>query len=182
MLTCVRRSNLVFDFFQQCGSAYGVVQRFAKEKLDFPKRSYGGTWAGKLHLGTAHRCTCHSHLEESLVRWSLCVRSLSIDQRDSGKRRSPISRINCMPEENWLVNLRDHHEGYVTFEQYTNNLDQLSRNQTNTKETVLSGPAREGLALLQGLLICGCCGRRVTPALPRKRRHLSNVSMQLAKT
>ena len=27
----------------------------------------------------------------------------------------------------------------------------------------MSGPAREGLALLQGLLICGCCGRRLTP-------------------
>lgn len=68
-----------------------------------------------------------------------------------------------MPEENWLVNLRDHHDGYITFEQYTNNLEQLSRNQTNGKEMVLSGPAREGLALLQGLLICGCCGRRLTP-------------------
>ena len=68
-----------------------------------------------------------------------------------------------MPEENWLVNLRDHHDGYVTFEQYTNNLEQLSRNQTNKKEMVLSGPAREGLALLQGLLICGFCGRRLTP-------------------
>ncbi|MEZ6130065.1 MAG: recombinase zinc beta ribbon domain-containing protein [Planctomycetaceae bacterium] len=27
----------------------------------------------------------------------------------------------------------------------------------------MRGPAREGLALLQGLLICGCCGRRLTP-------------------
>ena len=27
----------------------------------------------------------------------------------------------------------------------------------------MSGPAREGLALLQGLLICGRCGRRLTP-------------------
>ena len=31
--------ELVFDYFQQCGSAYGVVQRFARENLDFPKRS-----------------------------------------------------------------------------------------------------------------------------------------------
>ena len=27
----------------------------------------------------------------------------------------------------------------------------------------MSGPAREGLAMLQGLLICGYCGRRLTP-------------------
>jgi hypothetical protein len=31
-----------------------------------------------------------------------------------------------------------------------------------TNETVLATPAREGLTLLQGLLICGCCGRRLT--------------------
>src|SRR5260364_249736 len=30
------------------------------------------------------------------------------------------------------------------------------------KETLLSGPAREGLALLQGLLVCGRCGRAIT--------------------
>jgi hypothetical protein len=30
------------------------------------------------------------------------------------------------------------------------------------EETVLAGPAREGLALLQGLLLCGHCGRRLT--------------------
>ena len=27
---------------------------------------------------------------------------------------------------------------------------------------MMAGPRREGLALLQGLLVCGCCGRRVT--------------------
>ena len=43
--------ELVFATFDQCGSAYGVVQRFSKEKLLFPKRSYGGVWAGKLHWG-----------------------------------------------------------------------------------------------------------------------------------
>ena len=43
--------ELVFSMFAKCGSAYGVVQQFASEKLLFPKRSYGGAWAGKLHWG-----------------------------------------------------------------------------------------------------------------------------------
>jgi hypothetical protein len=42
------------------------------------------------------------------------------------------------------------------------NQDQLDRNLTQRPETALSGPPREGLALLQGLLICGRCGRRLT--------------------
>ncbi|WP_146398372.1 hypothetical protein [Planctomycetes bacterium CA13] len=40
--------KFVFDYLEQGGTAYSVAQRFAMEKLGFPKRSYGGTWAGKL--------------------------------------------------------------------------------------------------------------------------------------
>lgn len=154
--------ELVFDYFRQCGSAYSVVQRFAREKLDFPKRSYGGVWAGKLHWGRLTDARVRTILKNpSYAGVYAFGRYRSIKEiLENGDVRS---RISCMPEDNWLVNLRDHHEGYVTFEQYTNNLEQLSRNHTNTEEMVLSGPAREGLALLQGLLICGCCGRRLTP-------------------
>ena len=154
--------DLVFDYFRQCGSAYGVVQRFSREKLDFPKRSYGGTWAGKLIWGRLTDARVTAILKNpSYAGVYAFGRYRTIKEiLENGEVRS---RISCMPEENWLVNLRDHHEGYITFEQYTKNLDQLSRNQTNTKEMVLNAPAREGLALLQGLLICGCCGRRLTP-------------------
>ena len=154
--------DLVFDYFLQCGSAYGVVQRFSREKLDFPKRSYGGRWAGKLIWGRLTDARVTAILKNpSYAGVYAFGRYRTIKEiLENGEVRS---RIDCMPEENWLVNLRDHHEGYVTFEQYTKNLDQLSRNRTNTEEMVLSGPAREGLALLQGLLICGCCGRRLTP-------------------
>jgi hypothetical protein len=38
----------------------------------------------------------------------------------------------------------------------------LEKNRTNGEETVLTGSAREGLALLQGLLLCGNCGRALT--------------------
>lgn len=154
--------ELVFDYFQQCGSAYGVSQRFANEKLDFPKRSYGGTWAGKLKWGRLTDARVTSIVKNpSYAGVYAFGRYRSIKEiLENGEVRS---RISCMPEENWLVNLRDHHEGYISFEQYTNNLEQLARNRTNAKEMVLSGPAREGLALLQGLLVCGGCGRRLTP-------------------
>src|SRR5205809_5622451 len=42
------------------------------------------------------------------------------------------------------------------------NQERLEKNRTNGEETILSGPAREGLALLQGLLLCGHCGRGLT--------------------
>jgi DNA invertase Pin-like site-specific DNA recombinase len=43
--------QLVFRLFQEAGSAYAVVQRFAQDGLRFPTRAYGGAWAGKLIWG-----------------------------------------------------------------------------------------------------------------------------------
>src|ERR1700731_3044219 len=43
--------GLVFQRFRETGSAYAVVKRFAEDGLRFPKRAYGGAWAGKLIWG-----------------------------------------------------------------------------------------------------------------------------------
>ena len=154
--------DLVFTAFQQAGSAYGVVQRFAKEDILFPKRSYGGVWAGKLQWG---RWTDSRVLEilknPSYAGVYAFGRFRGVKEiLEDGEVRSRIAR---MPRDKWLVEIRDHHEGYITFEQQLKNLDVLAGNRTNPREAVLSGPAREGLAMLQGLLICSVCGRRLTP-------------------
>ncbi len=154
--------ELVFTTFAQTGSAYGVVQRFAADKLLFPKRSYGGTWDGQLRWGRLTDSRVLAILRNpsyagvyAFGRYR-CVKEILAD----GEVRSRISR---MPREQWLVEIQDHHEGYITLEQQLKNLDLIERNRTNPQEAVLSGPAREGLALLQGLLICSGCGRRLTP-------------------
>src|SRR4030088_1507061 len=43
--------SLVFRLFRETGSAFAVVQNFAKRALRFPKRAYGGGWDGKLGWG-----------------------------------------------------------------------------------------------------------------------------------
>jgi hypothetical protein len=43
------------------------------------------------------------------------------------------------------------------------NQQMLEQNQTNQPEQCSSGAAREGRALLQGMLLCGHCGRRLSP-------------------
>jgi len=65
-----------------------------------------------------------------------------------------------MPEDQWRVVIPDHHQGYITRDQFLANRKRLADNRTNID--TLAGPAREGLCLLQGLLLCGSCGRRLT--------------------
>ena len=56
----------------------------------------------------------------------------------------------------------DAHPGYITFEQYERNQQTLAANAAAHGEERRAGPAREGPALLQGLVVCGKCGKRMT--------------------
>jgi hypothetical protein len=71
-------------------------------------------------------------------------------------------RMQAVAMPTWRVSLKEHHEGYISWEEFLGNAKHLEKNRTNGEETLLSGPAREGLALLQGLLLCGHCGRALT--------------------
>ena len=153
--------ELVFRLFRETGSAYAVVQRFGERGLRFPKRAYGGAWDGNLVWG---RLT-HSRVLSILKNPSYA--GMYVYGRYQYRRKiSPEGEIEkqvhavAMPE--WTVRMPEHHEGYVTLEEFLTNRTRLEKNRTNGEATVLSGPAREGLALLQGLLLCGYCGRALT--------------------
>jgi hypothetical protein len=51
--------------------------------------------------------------------------------------------------------------GYITWEEYEGHRAQLAANSQAHAPQRLS-PPREGPALLQGLVVCGCCGERMT--------------------
>jgi hypothetical protein len=137
------------------------MQRFAARTLRFPKRSYGGAWDGKLIWG---RLT-HGRVLGLLKNPSYAGRYVFGRYR-YGREISPEGQVHprkhpvAIPD--WRVSLEDHHEGYIDWGEFLHNQERLEKNRTNGEETILAGPAREGLALLQGLLLCGCCGRRLT--------------------
>jgi DNA invertase Pin-like site-specific DNA recombinase len=108
----VRRTlELVFTAFAQTGSAYGVVQWFAAEKLLFPKRSYGGTWNGQLRWGRLTDSRVLAILRNpSYAGVYAFGRYRSVKEiLDGAQVRSRMSR---MPRDQWLVEIQDHHEGY----------------------------------------------------------------------
>ncbi len=153
--------HMVFSLFNEVGTAYGVVHRFGDKGLKFPKRSYGGAWDGKLIWGRLCESRVLSILSNPTYAGAYVYgRYQSKKQVDAN---GEIQTRSCeVPIESWRVNIRDHHEGYISWDQYLQNRERLDRNRTNSEETLLSGAAREGLAMLQGLLLCGCCGRKLT--------------------
>jgi DNA invertase Pin-like site-specific DNA recombinase len=149
----------VFKLFEQENSAYAVVQRFHQLGLLFPRRSYGGVWDGKLIWG---RLT-HSRVIGVLANPSYAG-TYVFGRYQSCKKIGPTGEIctqsRQMPQDQWRVVIPNHHPGYITWDQFLANRSRLAANRTNSE--VLAGPAREGLCLLQGVLLCGICGRRLS--------------------
>jgi DNA invertase Pin-like site-specific DNA recombinase len=153
--------QLVFRLFRETGSAYAVVKRFAEEGLRFPKRAYGGAWAGQLIWGRLS----HGRVR-SLITNPTYAGTYVFGRYQYRKRITPQGDVQksiaSVPKADWRVHLPLHHDGYITTEEFEQNQQHLERNRTNGEATLLSGPAREGLTLLQGLLVCACCGHAVT--------------------
>ncbi|MFC1611815.1 recombinase family protein, partial [Myxococcota bacterium] len=153
--------RILFDTFKEIGSAYGVVRYFAQNELKFPKRAYGGAWDGKLIWGNL----VHGRIRDVLRNPAYagiyvygrygCEKTIT----EEGKIKT---KIHEKPMDEWDVLIKDHHEAYVSWDDFVEHRAMLARNQTNRKEQRLPGPAREGLALLQGLLLCADCGRKIS--------------------
>src|SRR5215831_2766560 len=148
----------IFELFQREGTAYAVVERFNELGLRFPRRQWGGAWDGKLVWG---RLT-HSRVIGMLAN-PVYSGIYVYGRYQSCKQISPTGEIRTqqrrMPQDEWRVTIPDHHAGYISQEQFLANRQRLAANRPNSE--VHAGPAREGLCLLQGLLLCGTCGRRL---------------------
>jgi DNA invertase Pin-like site-specific DNA recombinase len=152
---------LVFRLFRETGTAFAVMQRFAESGLRFPKRSYGGAWDGKIIWGRL----MHGRVLGILKNPSYAGRYVFGRyqyRREINSAGEVQKRMHAVGMADWRVSLQEHHEGYISWEEFLTNQERLEKNRTNGEEMLLSGPAREGLALLQGLLLCGHCGRALT--------------------
>jgi hypothetical protein len=79
-----------------------------------------------------------------------------------GERRSPktgkaIAHVRSMAQ--WPVKITEHHAAYISWEEFVKNQDQLRQ---NASDEWSRGVAREGSALLQGMVYCGICGRKMS--------------------
>ena len=75
-----------------------------------------------------------------------------------GGKRATIT----VPREEWISFIPGSHPGYITLDQWEANTARLAANAAAHGRDRAAGPPREGPALLQGIIICGRCGNRMT--------------------
>ena len=141
----------LFEAFEQTGSAFGVVGAF-KDRL-FPKRAWGGAWAGELRWGRLN----YSRVCDVLT--NPCYAGAYVFGRQRSRRAvtpdgTIVTKTTTVPRSEWAVLIQDHHPGYITWERFLANQRRLAANHTRNGQR----PAREGPALCQGIVRCGGCG------------------------
>ena len=81
------------------------------------------------------------------------------------------------PPAEWHVLLKDRLPAYISWEQYENNLRRLEDNRAVAEAR---GAPRDGDSLLQGLVVCGYCGARMTVHYHASHRRYSYVCARQA--
>lgn len=144
-----------FGAFDETGSAYGVAGAFKRRR--FPKRAYGGAWAGELRWGRLTHSRVLGVLSNPAYAGAYVYgrfRSRRLVEPDGTIRTSTVER----PRAEWEIVIQDHHPGYIDWDTFLRNEARVARNRTNAG----ARPPREGQALLQGILLCGGCGRQMS--------------------
>jgi len=149
--------NTFFQIFRRTGSAYLIVRAFNEQKLQFPRRIHGGSHAGELIWAPLTHSTALRILHNPRYAGAFFFGRSQTRRMVDGRMG-----IQLLPRDQWHSLIPEAHPGYITWDEYEANRQRLSENARAYGIDRRQSPPREGPALLQGLVICGICGNRMT--------------------
>lgn len=162
---------LLFSTFERTGSAYSVVKYFRKNALMFPKRPRTGLNTGELLWGRlSHSIVLRLLHNPRYAGIYTYGRTKSFTNHTTKK----FQKQNIKKDQ-WQVFLPESHKGYISQDQYELNQRKLLENAQAIGMDRRKSPPREGAALLQGIVICGNCGKRMTVEYRKSKTGLSPV-------
>ena len=146
----------IFARFAETGSARRVWLWFRSEGLRFPLRMHQRCeirWVEASYTAIHH--VLSNPVYAGAYAYGKTRRETTLDA--SGARKK---RVRHLPQSEWQVLIKEHHEGFIDWRTYEANQARLAAN-TRPGPHKTGGAVREGSALLQGLVSCGHCGRRL---------------------
>ena len=144
--------ELIFQRFEQLGTVNQTQCSLADERIFVPV--HAGR-KGRLIWKLPSYQRVHRILTNPLYAGAYVFGQIQSHELLDASYR-PIKRMRKVPQEDWHSLIKNHHEGFISWEQFEKNLKRIESNR-NGDGTI--GAAREGDSLLQGLIICGECGR-----------------------
>ncbi len=163
------RLDYVFDSFRRHGVVRAVVRALKEQGLELPmrvtaKEGYGSLVWKTPTLSAVIRILHNPAYAGAYVygRWEY------LSDRRSPKTGKASAHSRSMAQ--WPVKIPEHHPAYVRWEEFVKNQEQLRENWSHEGNR---GVPREGRALLQGIVYCGVCGRRMSVQDRTAKEHRS---------
>lgn len=153
----------IFTLFRQIRSVRGVLMFLARAKQELPY------W--KKIPGMERSISWQPARYETI--YAILTNSTYAGVYTYGKRKrhyDPSSKkyfFKSVKDEEIEIMIPGHHEGYITQEEYAENLRIIQNNGFASKES--QGASREGAALLQGIIYCKRCGQKMRPRYGSQR-------------
>ena len=147
----------VFSRFAELGSVRRVWLWLRSEGLSFPLRAGPSgevRWVDPSYIAVYHVLT--NAVYAGAYAYGKSRHQVTLDA--SGARKK---RVRKLPRSQWSVLIPNHHQGYIDWSTYEANRIRISANTHPRPHQSGSGAVREGTALLQGLAVCGHCGRKL---------------------
>jgi DNA invertase Pin-like site-specific DNA recombinase len=173
--------RLVFRKFQEFGTARAALLWLQEQGLDLPVRCRGPVewetiWK-RAHYGMVQRILTNP-VYAGAYAYGRTEAAASYGDK-------PLKRTRRRPRERWLALLPNHHDGYVTWEEFER-IQEMLRSNGQKFLAAKPGAAKRGAALLTGMLRCRRCGRkllvgytgRLNCRVPRylcRRGHIDNA-------
>jgi DNA invertase Pin-like site-specific DNA recombinase len=159
--------RLLFTCFDELGSALAVVKYFADHHLRFPTRGWGKRQDGELLWQPLTHPRVLSVLHNPRYAGTYVYgRTQTRTQTLPGEAPRVKGHTRKVAPQDWPIVRHQSHAGYITWEQFLRNQQRLDDNCTS-RVPDRPGAVRAGSALLQGLVLCGRCGRRMTVRYPK---------------
>ena len=151
--------QLVFSKFAEFQSVRQVHIWLRDEGIELPVKSRDGEARGIVWRLPAYNIV-HNILTNPIYAGAYAFgRTTSKVSVEQGRKR--VRRGVHRPMTEWDVLIKDHHAGYITWEEFERNQGVIANNATGKGSAAVKGAVRRGELLLPGLLRCGHCGRKL---------------------
>lgn len=159
--------RLVFSKMTELGSVRQVLLWFRRERVPLPVRTFdspsGQTVWNLPVYNSVLKLLTNPMYAGAYAFGKTQARTIIVE----GRARK--SAGHKKPRTEWTVLLRDHHPGYISWEQYECNQAMIAAN-AHMKSRMQPKAGRGGRALLSGLLRCRRCGRMLLVSYGGTRR------------
>lgn len=143
----------IFAEFERLGSANKVLRALRDQTLLLPRRN-GSSWTSEVCWVRPSFSAIYAILKNPAYAGAYAYGKMHRTHLP-GEAHKVVTHV--LPQAEWPVLRLEAFPGYISWETYQRNQQRLAENAQGTQWK--RGAPRTGLALLQGISICGRCGR-----------------------